>query len=160
MRTYEIKSEVTVFAMDELDSQDRELVELALKATDNSYSPYSQFCVGAALRLENGEVLSGSNQENASYPLGLCAERTAIFHAQHMHPDQDITAIAIAARTEAGVFTRFPIPPCGACRQVMLEVEDRYQRPMRILLYGRDGIHVVNSVKSLLPFQFVGESMK
>ncbi len=159
MRTYDITNTVTVYQMEELDNQDRQLVEQAINATRNSYSPYSHFSVGAALRLADGQVITGSNQENASSPLGLCAERTAIFHAQHQHPDQPITALAIAART-ASDFTRFPIPPCGGCRQVMLEVEDRYQQPIRILLYGTEGIHVVDTVKALLPLQFVGDCMK
>ena len=103
-------------------------------------------------------MVTGSNQENASYPLGLCAERTAIFHAQHMYPDQPIAALAIAAFAN-GHFHPEPISPCGACRQVMLEVEDRYKRPMRVLLYGESGTHVVKSVKDLLPFQFVNESL-
>ncbi len=159
MRTYNITSKVTVFLLEELEDNDHQLVTQAIEATRNSYSPYSHFSVGAALRLANGRVVTGSNQENASSPLGLCAERTAIFHAQHQYPDQPITAIAIAARTEEAL-TRFPIPPCGACRQVMLEVEDRYQQPIRILLYGSEGIHVVDTVKALLPFQFVGDCMK
>ncbi len=159
MHKYEIRSEVNVYNPDELCNEDRELVEQAMAATESSYSPYSHFRVGAALRLKNGQVITGSNQENASYPLGLCAERTAIFHAQHQHPEQPIQCIAIAARTKEG-FTKFPIPPCGACRQVMLEVEDRYHSQIRILLYGTDGIHVLDSVKALLPFQFVSQCME
>ncbi len=158
MEKYEIKSVVCVYKDSELSAEDRELVELAKEATKNSYSPYSRFKVGAALRLADGSIVTGSNQENASYPLGLCAERTAIFHAQHMHPEQPIVAIAIAAFAN-GHFYPEPISPCGACRQVMLEVEDRYKQPMRVLLYGAGGTHVVSSVKDLLPFQFIGESM-
>lgn len=159
MRKYEICSEVTVYELQELMEEDRELVLAAMDATQQSYSPYSNFCVGAALRLEDGTMVTGSNQENASYPMGLCAERTAIFHAQHEHPELHITTIAVAARSQRG-FLQAPIPPCGACRQVMLEVEDRYKKPTRVLLYGTEGIHVLESVKALLPFQFVGESMK
>ena len=158
MEKYSITSEVCVYKDEELCLEDRELVEAAKRATQQSYAPYSGFRVGAALRLEDGTVVTGSNQENASYPLGLCAERTAIFHAQHMHPDLSINALAIAAFAN-GHFTAAPIPPCGACRQVMLEVEDRYKRPMRVLLYGSEGIHIVTSVKALLPFQFVRETM-
>lgn len=159
MEKYEIKSEVCIYQEHELTPEDLELIEAAKRATTNSYSPYSQFKVGAALRLQDGTIATGSNQENASYPLGLCAERTAIFHAQHQHPEQPITAIAIAAWAN-GHFYPEPISPCGACRQVMLEVEDRYQRPMRVLLYGTSGTHVVNTVKDLLPFQFISESLK
>ncbi len=159
MHKYEIRSEVCVYNLDELCREDKELVQQAMAATENSYSPYSHFRVGAAVRLKNGLVITGSNQENASYPLALCAERTAIFHAQHQHPEQPIHSIAVAARTEEG-FTKFPIPPCGACRQVMLEVEDRYNSPIRILLYGTDGTHVLESVKALMPFQFVSQCME
>ena len=159
MEKYEIKSEVYILKDHELSPEDLELVEAAKQATRQSYSPYSEFRVGAALRLEDGTVVTGSNQENASYPLGLCAERTAIFHAQHMHPEQSITALAIAAFSH-GRFTAEPISPCGACRQVMLEVEDRYKRPMRVLLYGTLGTHVVATIKAILPFQFVSESLK
>ncbi len=159
MEKYEIKSEVCVYQDSELSADDRELIESAKKATQSSYSPYSKFKVGAALRLQNGEIVTGSNQENASYPLGLCAERTAIFHAQHMHPDLPVQAIAIAAWAN-GHFYPEPISPCGACRQVMLEVEDRYQHPMRVLLYGAGGTHVVQTVKDLLPFQFVSSSLE
>ena len=89
----------------------------------------------------------------------ICAERNAIFHAQHLHPEQPVVSIAIAARNEQG-FTSFPIPPCGACRQVMLEVEDRYSQPIRLLLYGTDGTHVVDTVKALLPIQFGADNLK
>ncbi len=159
MKKYEIRNEVSVYELQELSESEQQLVNAAIAATKHSYSPYSHFSVGAALRLENGTLITGSNQENASFPLGLCAERTAIFHAQHEYPDQPILSIAIAACGPRG-FLASPIPPCGACRQVMLEVEDRYKKPIRILLYGTDGIHVVETVKALLPFQFVGDSMK
>lgn len=159
MKKYTIQSEVCIYQDHELSPADRELVEAAKEATRHSYSPYSQFQVGAALRQQDGTVVTGSNQENASYPLGLCAERTAIFHAQHQHPQQPIVALAIAAYAN-GHFYPEAIPPCGACRQVMLEVEDRYQQPMRVLLYGANGTHVVSTVKALLPFQFISESLK
>ncbi|MBQ7571153.1 MAG: cytidine deaminase [Bacteroidaceae bacterium] len=159
MDKYVIKSEICVYQDNELSTEDRELVEAAKQATQQSYSPYSKFQVGAALRLTDGSIVTGSNQENASYPLGLCAERTAIFHAQHQRPDLPVAAIAIAAFAN-GHFYPEPISPCGACRQVMLEVEDRYSRPMRVLLYGTSGTHVVSTVKALLPFQFVSESLK
>lgn len=158
MEKYEIKCEVTVYQENELSTEDLELVKAAKEATSSSYSPYSKFRVGAALRLADDSIVTGSNQENASYPLGLCAERTAIFHAQHQHPELAINSIAIAARNEHG-FLSDPIPPCGACRQVMLEVEDRYKQNLRILLYGTHGVHVLGSVKDILPFQFVGESL-
>lgn len=158
MRNYEIVSRVCVYEMDELSTEDRELMQAAIEATETSYSPYSQFQVGAAARLANGIIFRGSNQENASYPLGLCAERTCLFAANAQHPDQPVTTLAIAAQT-GGKFMNEPIPPCGACRQVILEVEDRYQQPIRILLYSTEGIHVVDSIKALLPLQFIAKSM-
>lgn len=159
MEKYTINSEIFVYELNELALAERTLIEAAKEATEHSYAPYSHFHVGAALLLQNGTILTGSNQENASYPLSLCAERTAIFHAQHSYPQQPIVAIAIAAKNENG-FMNTPTPPCGACRQVMLEVEDRYNVEMRILLYSSNGIHVINSTKDLLPLQFIGESMK
>lgn len=112
-------------------------MQTAIKATEHSYSPYSHFAVGAALLLENGNEVMGANQENAAYPSGLCAERSAIFAAQSQWPDQAITTLAIAARTGGGL-VREPIVPCGACRQVILEIEARYKRPVRILLHGTE----------------------
>lgn len=143
----------------ELSEEDQALLRAAQSATLNSYSPYSHFAVGAALRLADGTVITGANQENAAFPSGLCAERTAIFAAQAQHPDQPIDTLAIAARNSHGP-TREPIVPCGSCRQVMTEIEDRYHQPIRILLYGTSGVYVVSSVKDILPLSFIGESMK
>ncbi len=145
--------------LEELDSQEQTLVTRAMQATDNSYAKYSNFRVGAACLLANGQIVIGANQENAAYPSGLCAERTAIFAAQANYPDQPITILAIAARNADG-FIKSPIAPCGACRQVILEIEDRYRQPIRILLYGKDGILRINTVKDLLPFCFVDECMR
>lgn len=143
---------------DELPPAEQALVQKAIDATNNSYARYSNFHVGAACLLENGNVVIGANQENAAFPSGLCAERTAIFAAQANHPEQPITTLAIAARNVNGLL-KLPISPCGACRQVVLEIEDRYQRPVRILLYGTEGIYVFESIKDLLPFSFVDANM-
>ena len=143
---------------DELPPAEQTLVQKAIDATNNSYARYSNFHVGAACLLENGNIVIGANQENAAFPSGLCAERTAIFAAQANHPDQPITTLAIAARNANGLL-KSPISPCGACRQVVLEIEDRYQRPVRILLYGTEGIYVFKSIKDLLPFSFVDANM-
>lgn len=159
MKQYDIVTKVTVFDWDELTPEDRELVESAKKATETSYSPYSHFQVGAAARLANGVIFTGSNQENAAYPSGLCAERTTLFSANAHYPNVPVLSLAIAAYYQDH-FLAAPVPPCGACRQVILEVEDRFNQPIRILLYGTDGVHVVDTVKSLLPFQFVGDSMR
>lgn len=144
--------------MDELSSEDQELVKAAIGATANSYARYSNFNVGAALRLADGSITTGANQENAAFPSGLCAERCAIFAAQSHHPEHAITALAIAAKNVNGLMPD-PVSPCGACRQVILEMEDRYQQPVRILLYGTRGVYCINSVKDLMPLSFVDENM-
>lgn len=145
--------------LDELSPRDRELVQAALEATENAYARYSRFYVGAALRLDNGKVVIGANQENAAFPSGLCAERTAVFAAQANYPDSPIEALAVAGRNENGVLPN-PITPCGACRQVILEIEDRYKKPVKILLYGTKKIYCVRSVKDLLPLSFVDDCMR
>ena len=144
--------------MDELSADDQELVKAAIGATANSYARYSNFNVGAALRLADGSITTGANQENAAFPSGLCAERCAIFAAQSHHPEHAITALAIAAKNVNGLMPD-PVSPCGACRQVILEMEDRYQQPVRILLYGTRGVYCINSVKDLMPLSFVDENM-
>ena len=144
--------------MDELSAEDQELVRAAIGATANSYARYSNFNVGAALRLADGSITTGANQANAAFPSGLCAERCAIFAAQSHHPEHAITALAIAAKNVNGLMPD-PVSPCGACRQVILEMEDRYQQPVRILLYGTRGVYCINSVKDLMPLSFVDENM-
>lgn len=159
MKQMKIEINYDFVSESELSKEDLELVNRAKEATKNSYANYSHFNVGAALRLENGDIIIGANQENAAFPSGLCAERTAVFAAQAQHPDQPIEALAIAAKNVNG-FIKEPISPCGPCRQVILEVEDRYKKPVRIILYGTDGIYIVKSVKDLLPFSFVDANMK
>lgn len=158
MKQLNISVLVKVYQESELTADELALVNAAKAATANSYARYSNFNVGAAVRLKNGRVLIGANQENAAFPSGLCAERTAIFSAQANFPDQPIVALAIAAKNARG-FLRAPVTPCGACRQVILEIEDRYATPVRILLYGTDGIYCVESVKDLLPLSFVDANM-
>lgn len=144
---------------DELDASELALLQTAQAATYRSYAPYSNFKVGAAVSLENGEVISGNNQENCSYPQGLCAERTAIFYANSRYPDTPVTALCIAARDSSGEFTRMPVSPCGGCRQVMLESEHRYGRNIKIMLYGTDGIYILSSARDLLPVGFDQEQV-
>ena len=158
MKQIDINIKIGVCQLEELSADEQALIKKAIEATKNSYSPYSHFSVGAALLLENGEMVMGANQENAAYPSGLCAERSAVFAAQSTRPDQPIKALAIAARTGGGLMKQ-PIVPCGACRQVVLEIEDRYKKPVRILLYGTETVYVIDTVKDLLPLQFIGESM-
>lgn len=154
----EIKLEINIEARNynELTEEDRKLVDAACKATQRSYAPYSHFSVGAAALLENGVVVTGSNQENAAYPSGLCAERTTLFYANSQYPDQAVKTLAIAARTEQD-FLDTPIPPCGACRQVLLETEKRFGKPMRILLYSKSDIYIMEGVSDLLPLSFDGD---
>lgn len=159
MKKVIIKSEFSLFKFEELDDVLETLVSKAIDATDNSYSPYSNFKVGAALQLEDGTIVIGANQENAAFSVTMCAERSAIFNAQSNHPNLAITTIAIAAKNVNGL-VHTPISPCGSCRQVILEMEQRYKRNIKILLCGSEGIYVINSIKDLLPLSFVDESMR
>lgn len=157
----QIKLEINIEARsyDELTEEDRKLIDAAREATQRSYAPYSHFSVGAAARLENDVIITGTNQENAAYPSGLCAERTTLFYANSQYPDQAVKTLAIAARTEKD-FLDTPIPPCGACRQVLLETEKRYGKPMRILLYSKGDIYIIEGVGGLLPLSFDGDYLK
>lgn len=138
-----------------LSPEDQQLVQLAKEATQTSYAPYSNFCVGAALRLANGEVVCGSNQENAAFPAGSCAERTAMFYANAQYPDVAPVAIAVAARrADETTFLQQPISPCGICRQALIECETRYKTPIRVLLHGESVVYELDRVGLLLPFQF------
>lgn len=156
MRNFRIEIPVCACSYDELSEADRQLIDAAKEATSQSYAPYSHFAVGAAALLEDGTVVTGSNQENAAYPSGTCAERTTLFYANSHYPDQGVKALAIAARNTQG-FLDSPIPPCGACRQVLLETERRYNLPIRILLYGVRETYCLQGVKSLLPLSFGAE---
>ncbi len=159
MKNIELKINVEYLQLEELPVDEQDLVAAAIKATDNSNAKYSHFRVGAALLLTDGSVVIGANQENAVFPLGLCAERTAIFAAQAQRPEMSMAKLAIAARNENGLMHK-PVTPCGSCRQVILEMEERYGQPIRILLYGTDGVYAVNSVRDLLPLCFVDDSMR
>lgn len=145
---------------DELEPGDRELVELSRKMTGKAYAPYSGFHVGAALRLENGEVITGSNQENGAYPSGLCAERVAAFAASARFPGMPMQAIAVSARSPRLSADEL-VSPCGACRQVMLEYETLQEKPIRLLLSKDNGrILVIEKVADLLPLSFTGKNLK
>lgn len=159
MQTINLNISFTKCHMNELQATDLELVEKAIKATENSYSPYSNFKVGACIRLSDGSTIIGANQENAAYPVTLCAERSAIFAAQSQHPELSILSLAIAARNTGGELTNKPVSPCGSCRQVILEIEERYHQNIRILLYGKDGVYILNTIRDLLPLCFVSEDM-
>jgi cytidine deaminase len=154
MKYLEIKTIITEYQIEELSEEDRQLIELAIEATNRSYAPYSHFCVGAAVLLNNGATLIGCNQENASYPVGLCAERTALFSAGVQYPDVPVKSMAIVARNTEGVLLDEPISPCGMCRQAVIETETRFKQPVRILLYGHKKIYAVDSIKTLMPLSF------
>ena len=138
--------------IDLLPSEDKELLLQAIAASELAYAPYSKFYVGAALRLTDGTIVKGSNQENAAYPLCLCAERVAIAAASNYN--MGVTAIAVMARNPRAKLTK-PVSPCGACRQVILETERRFQQKIRVILYGETGeVYVLDSANDLLPVSF------
>ena len=154
MKDIQITVPVTEYAYGELTDAQRGLVDLARQYTFNSYSPYSHFSVGAAIRLDNGEVVCGANQENAAFPSGTCAERSACYSAGARFPGAKFESIAIAARGVDGEPTVAPCAPCGACRQALLEYEVLAGHDVEVLLVGRDVIYRLPSVKSLLPLAF------
>ena len=137
----------------ELEPKDRELAQAAIEATSQAYAPYSKFNVGAAVLFQDGEIIKGANQENAAYPSGLCAERTALFYASASRPGIPMTAIAIAAG-QNGRLCPSPATPCGACRQVMAQYQTKSGCPMRVLLVGGDKILRFEKVDDLLPLIF------
>ncbi len=136
-----------------MTAEDRMLVAKALEAQKGSYSPYSHFQVGAALLLADGTVVMGANQENAAYPSGLCAERTALFAAGANYPDVPLECLAIAG-SDHGVLCESPASPCGACRQVMAEYQKKFGKPLKIILVGSKRIRKFYQVDDLLPFIF------
>ena len=154
MKDFNIIIPVKSFSCDELDEQRRHLVDLACEATSRSYSPYSHFRVGAAIELDNGEIVTGANQENVAYPSGTCAERSACFYAHARYPEARFKMIAVAARGTDGEFQAEPVAPCGACRQALLEYETLAGAPVPVLLVGREKIYRLPSVASTLPFAF------
>lgn len=154
MKSLNINVPVDVLEFSELTEAESRLVDTAKEATYRSYAPYSHFNVGAAIELGNGEVIAGSNQENAAFSSGTCAERSACFYAHAKYPDTDFRRIAIAARDESGQFIENPIPPCGSCRQSLLEYETLAGHPVPVLLVGRDCVYRLPSVTSLLPLAF------
>ena len=140
-------------SVDEMTPEDRKLVGLALEAQKGSYSPYSHFQVGAALLLADGTIIKGANQENAAYPSGLCAERTALFAAGANYPDVPLECLAIAG-SDHGVLCESPASPCGSCRQVMAEYQKKFGKPLKIILVGSKRIRKFYKVEDILPFIF------
>ena len=140
-------------SLGEMSAEDRILCNAAIEAAKGSYAPYSHFNVGAAALLDDGTIVKGANQENAAYPSGLCAERTAIFAAGAQYPQRDIVCLAIAGGPD-GTLTPLPAAPCGACRQVMAQCQTRSGKKMGVILVGAEAIYKFEKVEDLLPFIF------
>ncbi len=154
MKRLDITVPLTEASFEELSPAEQNLVTEARRQTITSYAPYSHFHVGAAILLDNGEVVTGSNQENAAYPSGTCAERTAAFYAHARYPEARFETIAVAARGTDGLEILDPVAPCGACRQALLEYEKLAGHDVRVILVGRDRIFLLPSVRSTLPLAF------
>ena len=153
MKNFNITAKIQICSYDELHWDEKNLIDCAKDACSRAYAPYSQFQVGAAVLLANGEIITGNNQENVAFPSGLCAERTALFYANSQYPEQAVKSLAVAAYTQ-GDFINKPISPCGACRQVILETEIRFKSPVRIFLYGKSEIYIIEGINDLLPLAF------
>ena len=147
-------------SIEELSDADASLLKMAKDATSHAYAPYSHFHVGAVARLHNGVFVRGSNQENASYPVGICAERVLLSSVSSQHPDTSIDSIAISYDNRNGESNK-PVTPCGICRQTLSEYEQRQQQPIRLILAGMEGdIYIIEKASYLLPLGFSGDDMK
>ncbi|GAB3724090.1 cytidine deaminase [Flavobacterium sp.] len=155
MKEININTTISVFnGINELPSEIQTLMNQAIETRKNAYAPYSKFRVGAAILLDNGKIVLGSNQENAAYPSGLCAERVAIFQAGAIYPNAKIVKLAITAASDTNP-TLSPIPPCGACRQSIAEYEFKQDTPIEIYFMGESGeVYKSNSINNLLPLSF------
>jgi len=143
----------------ELEESDRALLQAARKVTEQAYAPYSNFRVGAVMQLANGQLVNGTNQENASFPVGICAERTALSAASSVYPGVAIQTIAVSYHNLEGGSSH-PISPCGICRQTLAEYEQRQQQPIRLIMGGQSGkVYVVPAASSLLPLSFSAKDM-
>lgn len=154
-----ISTKIQIYKIDECDKDKKMLIEKAREACSSAYVPYSHYHVGAAVLLSNGVIVTGSNQENASYPAGSCGERTALFYAGAQYPNETVKTIVIAAFNK-GDFAKDVCTPCGICRQVMNEYENKAGHAVNVIMCGRDEIWEVASVKDLLPLSFGAESME
>jgi cytidine deaminase len=158
MENYILEIPIKKFQLSELPDEERLWIETAVISSKQAYAPYSEFNVGAAVILANGQIVTGNNQENAAYPSGLCAERVALFYAGAQYPDIPVEAIVVVATKNEVVQPH--ISPCGACRQVLLETEKRYKQPIRILMCGNDVGYAVDSAESLLPLSFSADNLE
>ena len=145
--------------MDELPATEKALVGEAVRAAAGAYAPYSHFMVGAALLLDSGDVVRGANVENAAFPSGSCAEKTALSYMVANYGGRKVVAIAIAALTE-GLLTDDPVPPCGNCRQMLIEEEQRSGSPVKVILAGRSAIYVLENSQALMPLSFTGRNLR
>lgn len=156
------RSDITVPIVEkdfeELSASERELVDAARDIVRDAYAPYSKFRVGASLRLMSGRIVTGSNQENAAYPSGICAERTALFYAGAQYPDDPVVALCITALREDDAFAALAAP-CGACRQVILETADRHKHSFPVYLAGPHSVKIVEDCRLLLPINFDASSL-
>ena len=145
---------------DDLTKEDAELLQKAKQATNHAYAPYSNFKVGAVAKMQNGELVTGANQENASFPVGICAERVLLSSASSQYPDIPIETIAISCYTDRDGQIRHPIAPCGICRQSLQEYEQRFKRSIRLILGGMEGkVFVIPKASLLLPLAFSGDEL-
>ena len=160
MQSKEIRFKLDEYnSSDELNSADRELLEKARKATANAYAPYSQFRVAAVAKLSTGEFVAGTNQENASFPVGICAERTLLSTISSIYPESSIDTIAVSYLNENAA-SDTPIAPCGICRQTLNEYEQRMHQPVRLILAGQTGkVFIIPEAGHLLPLAFVKENL-
>lgn len=160
MKTKNISTSWTEYnSIEELNQSDKELVLAAREAAQNAYAPYSKFKVGAAVRLETGIIIRGANVENAAFPSGICAERTALTFSASNYPSVKPVAIAIAAFNEDGLIND-PVPPCGNCRQVIAEEEFRNKKNIRLILSSNNRIQIIEKGGDLLPLQFNRNNLK
>lgn len=162
MQTMQLSIPIEIYRPDDplFPAEDRQLVVQAKEAAQDSYAPYSRFHVGAALRLSDGTIVKGSNQENAVFPVGCCAERTALYYAGAQYPHVPVEAIAVAVWRELdGKFLAMPGSPCGVCRQHLVETEQRHGTKIRVILYGTEQTYVLRSAADLLPLTFTGEEL-
>lgn len=147
-------------SIDELDSQDAWLLREARGVTEAAYAPYSNFNVGAVAKMANGEIVAGTNQENASYPAGICAERVLLSSAATLYPQIAIETLAISYNNMNGI-SDHPISPCGICRQTLSEYEERMNHPIRLILSGLEGrVYIIEKSSNLLPLSFGSEDLK
>lgn len=153
MREITEVAKITIYAYSQLSEEDKKLIDLSIEAEKGAYAPYSNFRVGAAVLLSNGNIVIGNNQENEAFPSGMCAERVALYSASAQNPSEKICSIAIAAYDKNREENALSFP-CGACRQVMVEYEKRQNYPIRILISVGEEVYVAESVKSFMPFSF------